>query len=161
MIKCSALIDRSSNFMNCFLCLQLNIKACDDNTPTKCDEAIAKIKIIRSDFPPVFLDTPYRVSVSEYRDVDSSIFRVMAEDKDKKGTVVYGTKGVAPAPTYFSVDSATGVIRVARNLSHDRTTVYTVSCIVFSIVSTWNSCKGPFKCYIKKILEIRHPHTTS
>ena len=78
------------------------------------------------------------MSVSEFRDVDSSIFRVTAEDKDKKGTVIYGTKGVAPAPTYFSVDSATGVISVARNLSHDRTTVYTVSCVFFYIVLTWN-----------------------
>ena len=95
----------------------------------KCDEAIAKVKIIRSEFPPVFQDTPYRISVSEFREVGSSIFKVTAEDKDKKGTLVYGTNGVAPAPTYFSLDSSTGDIKVARDLSQDRTTLYTVSIV--------------------------------
>ena len=62
----------------------MTVTACDDNTPQKCDEANAVITIVRSDFPPVFLDTPYQVSVSEFRPVGSSVFRVEAEDKDLK-----------------------------------------------------------------------------
>jgi len=110
----------------------LNIKACDDNTPMKCDEAIAKLRIIRSEFPPLFLNTPYRVSVSQFRKVGDSIFRVTAEDKDMKGKLVFGTNGVAPAPTYFSLNSSTGDIKIARDLSQDRTTLYTVSPRLFS-----------------------------
>lgn len=46
--------------------------------------------------------------------------------KNQVGTLVYGTNGIAPAPTYFNLDSATGEIRVVRDLKQDRTTVYTV-----------------------------------
>lgn len=67
------------------------------------------------------------VTLSEFRDVGSSIFRVSAEDQDLAGEIRYGTQGVAPAPTYFGLDPETGQISVAKDLGQDRTTTYTVS----------------------------------
>ena len=108
----------------CFL--QLNIEACDDNSPQKCDFATAFVTILRQQFPPTFIGTPYEVSISEFRQTGSSIFKVVAEDQDIVGQIEYGTEGIVPAPTYFTCDSNTGEIRVARDLRQDRRTTYTV-----------------------------------
>jgi protocadherin Fat 4 len=104
----------------------LNIEACDDNVPQKCDTAVAYITIIRQHFPPVFQDTPYQVSISEFRESGKSIFKVLASDEDMVGKIVYGTQGLAPAPTYFTLDAETGEITVARDLRQDRRTQYTL-----------------------------------
>ena len=56
--------------------LQLNVDACDNNVPQKCDTAIAHITVIRENFPPVFINVPYQVSISEFRPVGSSLFQV-------------------------------------------------------------------------------------
>ena len=42
------------------------------------------------------------------------------------GRIVYGTSGVAPAPSYFSVEPS-GEVRVLQDLTTDRALVYTVS----------------------------------
>ena len=110
-----------------FFWWQLIIEACDDNKPTKCDTAIVTLTVNREFSPPVFVNTPYKTSISAFRDVDSSILRVEAEDDDLVGDIVYGVQGVAPAPTYFSVDSDSGVISVAKDLTGDRNVIYTVS----------------------------------
>lgn len=61
--------------------------------------------------------------------------QVKAEDADLQGKIVYGTNGVVPAPTYFSLDSQTGEIRLLRDLRTDRNTVYTVSIAASSFIS--------------------------
>ncbi len=48
---------------------QLNMQVCDDNVPQKCDAATAYIRVIREQFPPVFIDTPYNVDISEFQQV--------------------------------------------------------------------------------------------
>ncbi len=121
--------------------LQLNIQACDENRPQKCDAAVAYITIIRQHFPPVFQDAPYQVSISEYRGAGVSIFKVFAVDQDMVGTIVYGTAGLVPAPTYFSLDAKTGEISVARDLRQDRRTIYTVSTTALPFNSSLS-----FKC---------------
>ena len=75
----------------------------------------------------MFEDTPYVVTISEFREVDSSILRVSAEDQDLVEQIEYGTQGVAPAPTYFSLDAQTGEIKVAKDLQLDYGTSYIVS----------------------------------
>ena len=45
------------------------MQVCDDNIPQKCDAAVAYIRVIREQFPPVFIDTPYNVDLSEFQQV--------------------------------------------------------------------------------------------
>ena len=52
--------------------------------------------------------------------------QVKAEDQDLAGKIVYGTDGIVPAPSYFSLDPVSGEIRVQRDLRQDRRNVYTV-----------------------------------
>ena len=52
------------------------MQVCDDNVPQKCDVATAYVTVQRSQSSPTFIDTPYRVSISEFRAVESSIFKV-------------------------------------------------------------------------------------
>ena len=88
--------------------LQLNVEACDDNTPKKCDTAVASISVLRQQLPPVFADTPYRVSIDELRPVDSVITRVRAVDEDL----------VSDAPDVrYSIGECLFVSRFARELS--------------------------------------------
>ncbi len=54
-----------------------------------------------------------------------------AEDQDLVESIEYGTEGVAPAPTYFSLNAANGDITVARDLMQDRRTTYTVNIMWF------------------------------
>lgn len=82
--------------------------------------------VIREEYPPTFIDTPYQISISEYRSTGSSLFSVRAEDLDLQEKIEYGTEGIAPAPTYFTCDSSTGEIRLARDLRQDRRTTYIV-----------------------------------
>ena len=63
--------------------LQLNVEACDDNVPQRCDSATAYVTVIRQEVPPVFQDTPYTVEISEFRPTQSSIYRVNALDGDQ------------------------------------------------------------------------------
>lgn len=57
--------------------LQLNIRACDNNTPQKCDQATGQVRMIRQHFPPVFVEQPYSTTLTELRDAGASIFRVI------------------------------------------------------------------------------------
>ena len=69
----------------------------------------------------------YIFPVLEYYHYESSCFQVLAEDQDATGSIRYSTSGIVPAPTYFSIDPETGEISVAKDLTEDRTVIYTVS----------------------------------
>ena len=61
--------------------------------------------------------------------------QVVAEDGDLVGSIKYGTSGVVPAPTYFSVNPSTGEVKVAKDLTEDRSTIYIVSSDHASLAS--------------------------
>ena len=72
-----------------------------------------------------------------------------AEDQDLAGKIVYGTDGIVPAPTYFSLDPTTGEIKVQRDLRQDRRTVYTVSITdfqTFKIYCTYLALSNLYTC---------------
>lgn len=47
----------------------------------------------------------------------------------QSGDIVYRVTGVVPAPTYFSVDESSGEITLVRDLTTDRSAMYTVSAL--------------------------------
>lgn len=92
----------------------------------KCDFAVAYITVNRDQAPPVFMDTPYSITISELQSVGSSIFTVRATTSISQGKIVYGVQGVAPAPAFFGLNDASGVITVLVDLKQDLNLIYTV-----------------------------------
>lgn len=76
---------------------------------------------------PFFINEPYRFTVSERTDVAVSLYGVTANDNDLIGDIVYNVRGDIPAPSYFTVDSVTGVISASNDLMIDTTIGYVVS----------------------------------
>lgn len=112
----------------------MNVNACDNNVPVKCDFAVAYVTINRQQSPPVFVDTPYAITISELQSVGSSIFTVRATTSNPQGKIVYGVQGVAPAPAFFGLSGSSGVITVLMDLKQDLNLIYTVSaCLDGSI----------------------------
>jgi hypothetical protein len=52
------------------------VDACDDNSPQRCDSTVVYVTVIRENFPPQFLETPYSVAISQFRPVGDIIFKV-------------------------------------------------------------------------------------
>lgn len=92
----------------------------------KCDFAVAYITVNRDQAPPVFMDTPYSITISELQSVGSSIFTVRATTSIPQGKIVYGVQGVAPAPAFFGLNDVSGVITVLVDLKQDLSLIYTV-----------------------------------
>ena len=102
------------------------MNACDNNVPVKCDFAVAYVTIDRQQSPPVFIDTPYAITISELQSVSSSIFTVRATTSNPQGRIVYGIQGVAPAPAFFGLNGSSGIITILMDLKQDLNLVYTV-----------------------------------
>ncbi|XP_035826838.1 protocadherin Fat 4-like [Aplysia californica] len=106
------------NSVNQYACI---VQASDQRT--RVTNATVTITVLRSQ-PPRFVNTPYSFSVGERTLVGSSVYTVLAVDTDLEGQIVYEVVGDAPAPSYFSVDSNTGVIAPRTGLTIDTTQSY-------------------------------------
>ena len=61
---------------------QMSIVANDNSNPSRTGFVEAFITVIRDQFPPFFINTPYSVTISEYTNIESSIYNVNATDND-------------------------------------------------------------------------------
>lgn len=61
---------------------QMSIVANDNSNPARTGFVEAFITVIRDQFPPFFINTPYSVTINEYTNIDTSIFNVNATDND-------------------------------------------------------------------------------
>ena len=60
----------------------MRIVANDNSNPVKTRSVDAFITVIRDQFPPEFLSTPYNVQIDEYTAIGSFVFDVNATDRD-------------------------------------------------------------------------------
>ncbi|XP_041364041.1 cadherin-23-like [Gigantopelta aegis] len=89
--------------------------------------ATVNVLVVRNQFEPVFENTPYRATVSLATDVGSSVFRVVATDRDLQvpyNTVVYSAIGDDSAPSFFQVNGATGDVYMTQSIVSDTATSY-------------------------------------
>ncbi|KAL8559117.1 hypothetical protein ACOMHN_046165 [Nucella lapillus] len=120
-----------ANPTNQYVCI---VQASDQRTSARLTNATVTINVIRSQ-PSRFQSTPYTFSVSERSPVGASVYRVTAFDPDLKGVLMYDVVGVAPGPSYFQLNTSTGVISPRVDLKVDTTQNYVVSILCLENVS--------------------------
>ncbi|XP_065921690.1 protocadherin Fat 4 isoform X2 [Magallana gigas] len=102
---------------------QISVQACDLRDPQNCVSTFAIITIDRNEQSPFFTNTPYSESLGQGRTASETvIFTVTARDPDlnpSTGSLRYETIGNYPAPSFFSLNTTTGEIKVARGLMED------------------------------------------
>ncbi|KAH3873303.1 hypothetical protein DPMN_036535 [Dreissena polymorpha] len=114
--------------------LQLNVVLSDQPGRVNVNTATLTINVIRNQFTPRFLDTPYRLDIVENTNTAQSIFRVTAVDDDAVNTferVSYEVSGDSNAPAFFTVNSNTGVITLIQSLANNPDTVYNLRITAF------------------------------
>ncbi|XP_048248646.1 protocadherin Fat 4-like [Haliotis rufescens] len=80
---------------------------------------------------PRFLNAPYLANIRYDVDVGHIVATARANDPGLKGSLRFDTTGVMPAPGFFAVNSATGVITVAASLRSDTLASYTLGVVVY------------------------------
>ncbi|XP_062579030.1 protocadherin Fat 3-like [Saccostrea cucullata] len=102
---------------------QIQVQACDQRDPQNCRQALAFITIDRNKVSPVFVNTPYSRSLGQGTPASQTVvFTVSATDQDMNpntGSIMYDVIGNYPAPSFFSLNTTTGQINVARGLMED------------------------------------------
>ncbi|XP_070182189.1 protocadherin Fat 4-like [Littorina saxatilis] len=98
----------------------------DRATPQKSAQASVIVHVLRDDFPPVFMNTPYTTDISENTLAISSIFTVSADDPDLREQLVYEKIGDDEAVYFFDVDRLNGTIYLVNGLLTDNKTSYTL-----------------------------------
>ncbi|KAL5018741.1 hypothetical protein ScPMuIL_004463 [Solemya velum] len=93
----------------------LRVKAYDSVYPEDVATATVAITVIRNEFPPFFLQTPYNVNISEDTAIGVSIIRVNATDNDKD-KITFRATGEADTLQYFYLSPDTGIISVINTL---------------------------------------------
>ena len=102
----------------------------DQSNPVSTATTNCIFNVVRDQEPPVFIRTPYFVTILENRVVGERIYTVTATDADLRGSIVYGVSGDFLtgdylATFYFSVDQNDGQVRVRNTLRTDSTTAST------------------------------------
>ncbi|KAK3089813.1 hypothetical protein FSP39_006721 [Pinctada imbricata] len=114
----------------------INLRARDQRSPERFATSTATINIQRDQFPPVFINQPYITTIQRNVPTTQTILQTSATDSDLRGSIVYQVTGNYPAPTFFEVNSTTGLIFLARPVSQDSllTTTYFLRLIAYDSV---------------------------
>ena len=99
--------------------ISISVRASDQRVPERVDDSVVVIDILRDQFPPIFNDEPYIVSVTDNQPLNVSIFQVNAFDQDLRGDLMYESIGLYPAQSFFSIGALDGRIFTRRSLKED------------------------------------------
>lgn len=116
--------------------IKFTVKVSDQRSPEKTDTATVTVTILRNQFSPQFLFTPYNVNIDENASRDYTVFsNVKAEDKDIQGTIKYEITGQGIAPYIFSLNSINNVVLInPDSLRQGTDTVYTLEIVAYDTV---------------------------
>ncbi|XP_046579033.1 protocadherin Fat 4-like [Haliotis rubra] len=106
-------------------------RAIDRGTPTltASSNASVVINVVRNQNGPAFVGEPYGRSIRQDLGVGSSVIQINAVDPDTQasfGDISYSIIGIDTAPSFFSIDSVTGLITLRASVATDSTTEYRV-----------------------------------
>lgn len=109
---------------------EFTVQACDAGIPQHCATATVTIQVVNvNEFRPVFLGVPYFAELSENEDVGEVVIALAALDADRGDTlqfaIVNGNEDGA-----FEINSATGVISLARKLDFEEKSGYELIVLV-------------------------------
>lgn len=105
---------------------KLRVRAQDRGRPPKSKYCMVIVSIVDvNDHAPVFSNSKYEAVVSEDRDINAKILEIKANDEDSGENARISYSFVAPTPRLpFSLNSATGLITLARPLDFEDQNVY-------------------------------------
>ena len=117
---------------------RMGIVANDNSNPGKSAFVEAFITVIRDQFPPNFVQLPYRRTLDERTSIGSSVYTVSAEDRDLVGQIRYELIGDYPTQSFFSLDTISGLISTTANLRSDASynTFYVARVIAYDSLRT-------------------------
>ncbi|CAH6787250.1 Fat1 [Phodopus roborovskii] len=102
----------------------LNITVYDLGIPQRAAWRLLDVTVLdANDNPPEFLQESYFVEVSEDKEINSEIIQVEATDKDL-GPSGHVTYSILTDTDKFSIDSATGVVRITQPLDREEQPVH-------------------------------------
>ena len=135
---------------------RMAIVANDNSVPAKNGFVEAFITVIRDQFPPNFINQPYRRTLDERTSIGSSVYSVSAVDSDLVGQIRYELIGDYPTQSFFTLDSVTGLISTTANLRSDASynTFYVARVIAYDSLRTTLKATATVEISI-----IRNPNT--
>lgn len=106
------------------LVYRVRVRARDGGQPRLEGIIVVTVNVIRNEHAPEFRQDTYPVTIKESLDVDGTVVRVNAFDRDSNvnNAIVYKM-----SHTYFYVDSDTGIVRIRKSLVGETRTQYIVS----------------------------------
>ncbi|XP_041363172.1 uncharacterized protein LOC121378881 isoform X2 [Gigantopelta aegis] len=108
----------------------IELEALDARSPPKTGSVTLYVTILR-DIAPQFIGTPYFFTAHEKDRVDKTVFTVKASDVDLQGSLRYEVVGDTPAPSFFKINSSSGVISVRSDLINCRSRDYMLRVAVY------------------------------
>lgn len=114
-----------------FIYFQIEVEARDNANPEKFDRTQVIVNVEIDEFNPAFVPpgTAIAFTTEETQPVNHTVGSVLAEDNDRRGTIVYETDGIYPGVNFFDVNPRTGEIYIKQDLMDDTVarTTYIVS----------------------------------
>ena len=112
--------------------LQLKVGVMDNGYPQKNSSTAARVRlrVTRNKNAPRFDSESYEKAIPETQQASSSVFDINAQDSDAQGpfkTITYSLIGDDAAPTFFEIETETGLIKVRRDLRTENVDFYNVS----------------------------------
>ncbi len=111
---------------------QFNVGVMDNGFPQKNSSSPARVRvrITRNRNKPRFDGGEYDKAIPETQEVGSSVMDINAQDSDAEGpfqTITYSLIGDDASPTFFEIESDSGLIKVKRDLKSENVDFYNVS----------------------------------
>ncbi|KAH3862863.1 hypothetical protein DPMN_025838 [Dreissena polymorpha] len=103
---------------------QFQVIANDQGKPPKSAFLSVTIFVERDEFPPFFSPPQKNETITDKHLTNTFVSSVFADDRDRKGTIVYELVGDGNAMAYFSIDRATGFINLIKDIKTTRDTVF-------------------------------------
>ena len=95
-----------------------------------------RVRVTRNRNAPRFDSEEYEKSVPETQQTSSSVLDINAQDSDPEGpfkTITYSLIGDDAAPTFFEIESESGLIKVRRDLRTENVDFYNVSVAIAQV----------------------------
>ena len=117
-----------------FHLFQFKVGVVDNGFPQKNSSSSARIRmrVTRNSNAPRFDSEDYEKSIPETQQTSSSVLDINAQDGDPEGpfkTITYSLIGDDATPTFFEIESESGLIKVKRDLRTENVDFYNVSIV--------------------------------
>lgn len=106
------------NFINKLSLYQITVRVTDQRvTQERIDTSTVVVNVQRDQFPPVFQNTPYGVSITDSQALNSTIYTVSAVDSDLRVSERMDIRGVGVESRITQYVAILGIIQYREDIS--------------------------------------------